>query len=184
MSEFTVRPEDLAGMLEAHEANRRERLLDGLELGAERGRVKILRVTPTDQGEARRGWYVRRLVDEVTLTNDTPHAEILEAGRRPGQAFPPYAPLREWVERHAEELGVGNERTLLASKRTISPEALLREDDAPGDEYERDLDATTRDIQRAIAARGLPAHLMVGSRLDELAGYAAREVKRALQEGP
>lgn len=185
-SQWTVTPEALPGLLEAHEAQRQAAVLDGLELAAERARVAAIAATPTDHGAARRGWTVKRGLSAVELRNDAPYAEVLEKGRRPGRGWPPLAPILEWVKRHADELGVGHERGLVGSREIVGPPDA--EGFVPGEDgatpFEVDAMQTARAIQRAIHARGQRPLGIVSSRLDLFAEWALEEVRAQLEVSP
>jgi hypothetical protein len=52
-----------------------------------------------DQGHYKNAWTHRALPNGAEVSNDSPHAAVIEHGRRPGRPGPPYAPILEWVER-------------------------------------------------------------------------------------
>lgn len=54
---------------------------------------------PVDRGTYRRTWYVEDLDEGVVLYNNSPHAPIIEAGRRKGAKMPPVGLIAEWVRR-------------------------------------------------------------------------------------
>lgn len=80
----------------------------GLLAGAHRGRTILVRRTPKDRGQARRGWRVvkRRSaltgsVYRVDLANDAPYVGVLELGARPHPVSKEgFLSILGWVRRH------------------------------------------------------------------------------------
>lgn len=81
---------------------------------AHRGRAVMVRVTPADQGQLKNSWKVRaskgtgigggRLA--ATLSNDAPHAGIVEGGARPHPVSNEgIAALHAWVWRNRKNFG-------------------------------------------------------------------------------
>lgn len=177
MSTFNCRPEDLAKLIGTHEGARRAAVMDGVEIAAHRALVEVVRHTPVDEGWARKGWVVHRTPSGVELRNDTVHAEILESGRRPGQAPPPLAPILAWVERHQVELGVGRKRSHLLSEKRLGPTG----QGSVVDEGLKDLFQTAQSIRFAIGRRGQKPKRIVASRLSTFARWAAEEARAELE---
>lgn len=188
MPEYTLTADQLPNALEMGELRRQRLIVTGFKLAAERARVEAIQATPVDQGEARRGWEVKKVgADEVQLRNDTIHAEVLELGRRPGRTPPPLAPILEWVYRHADELGVGNARSVLASRQTIGVGySIIRGRNKGRTVWEvEDLEADATNVARAIQAKigrdgSKPLHI-IASRLELFGNWAEEEVQRLLE---
>lgn len=83
MAVIPIRPEMLAAELRARMKQTPEVVNRGLRLGAERGRSRMVRITPRDLGQARNSWRVRVVPKGSELVNDAPHIGILEKGARP-----------------------------------------------------------------------------------------------------
>ena len=84
-------------------------LLRGSHRGAERARGLMVAKTPTDTGELRGSWKVKRgsltgskrTVELAVLVNSAPHAGIVERGARPhGVNRAGIQALSRWVRRH------------------------------------------------------------------------------------
>lgn len=189
MPEYTLSADQLPDIAAQHELARQRTLVRGYRLAAERARVEAIKATPVDQGEARRGWEVVKLADEVQLRNDTIHAEVLELGRRPGQTPPPLAPILEWVYRHADELGVGNARSDIRTRelkgtwysvlwgrgRKRGTEVL------EGPDLEEDATNVALAIQAKIGRDGSKPLHIIASRLEQFGNWAEEEVQRLLE---
>ena len=188
MPEYTVNIERLPEVLAQGEQRRQRRILTGLKLGAERARVEAIRATPVDQGEARRAWEVKTLgTDEVQLRNDTVHAEVLELGRRPGRTPPPLGPILEWVYRHADELGVGNARSDLVTRKTIGTGYSIikgrhkRREFWKVEDVEADATHVARAIQGKIGRDGSEPQHIIASRLPMFGRWVEEEVRQLLE---
>lgn len=114
--------------LRRNEEALREAIARGVSAGLARGRAIMVKATPTDQGQLRASWHVRRRVEgaaglnrnaEATvaeLHNDAPYAGIVELGARPHGLSPSgWAMLYEWVRRHPELWGA---TTITAGRKT------------------------------------------------------------------
>ena len=183
-SKWTLTADELPGLMLSHERARQAAILDGLELAAERARVAAIAATPVDHGTARRSWVVFRGLKSVELRNDAVHAEILEVGRRPGARLPPLDAIREWVERHADDLGIGNARSFVGSRRTVNPMDVVLEDGTVVDAFSIDVEMTAQAIQRAIGARGQKPLGIISSRLSTFGEWAEAEVLDMLRASP
>lgn len=85
-------------------------LLRGSHRGAERARALMVVKTPTDTGQLRASWVVKRgkkpakgqrKIELAVLINDAPHAGIVERGARPhGVNRAGVEALLRWVKRH------------------------------------------------------------------------------------
>lgn len=182
MPEYTLSADQLPDIATQHELARQRTLVRGYRLAAERARVEAIKATPVDQGEARRGWEVVKLGDEVQLRNDTIHAEVLELGRRPGQTPPPLAPILEWVYRHSDELGVGNARSDIRTQQMLgSVEVVRGKKVLKGPDFEADARNVALHIRSKIGRDGSPPMLIIGSRVEMFGRWAEDEVQRLLE---
>ena len=93
----------------------RNAIARGVSNGLMRGRAIMVRETPVDQGQLRASWHVVRRVQGATgvnrtgeatvaeLSNDAPHAGLVELGSRPHGLSPAgWAALYDWVRRHPD----------------------------------------------------------------------------------
>jgi hypothetical protein len=75
----------------------------GLLSAAFRGRVRAVWYTgrrhKVDTGRFRNAWKASPLKNGAMLSNDTPYAAVIEAGRRPGARMPPLGPIEAWARR-------------------------------------------------------------------------------------
>jgi len=102
---------------------------------------------PADIGAYKAGLEVHRLryIKQTRLEANAPHSGVLEHGARPFWA--PIAPLIEWAKRKAADLGIVD---VPAGQQFQGPASLNADEN-------RAAEAFAYAVQRAIAARGLPA---------------------------
>lgn len=106
-----------------------------------------------DQEHFIQGWGHRRIRGGAELGNNTPHAPVLEHGRRPGRPGPPLAPILAWVR-----------RKLVAN----------------GEVEEADAEHVARLIRWEIHHRGTKPHKILGGMQGDLKRWFIEEAKRRL----
>ncbi len=117
---------------------------------------------PVDRGTYRRNFKEDDIPGGIQVYNFSPHAGIIELGRRPGEKAPPLQPIIDWVFRK----GLVKHR----SRGTASASQLAQ---ARGIAFV---------VARAIARRGLPARYVMrnASRaLDKIIRQALRDDMKA-----
>jgi len=150
----------------------KKQILEAALLGAE----VIAKRAPKDIGQLKSSIRAVPTAAGARIVLDAPHAGIMELGSRPH--FPPLQPLIDWVRRHvghvAKDLGV---RTPHAPKstRTKRGAALM----ARYVDYEREIVAVARAIQRKIGRKGTKPRYFVKKSLPDLVKIFARILAKA-----
>lgn len=120
-----------------------------------------------DRGHYVGAWRSRNIRGGAELRNDSPHAAVIEYGRRPGAPGPPIGPILAWVRRKIAggQLTVNVEkkkrrellskyvRPEIASKYTYSPRGKIRQQRRWG---------KVRQVRRFAKVRYRPAVYVVG----------------------
>ncbi len=123
---------------------------------------------PVDRSTYRREWHFDDTREGASVYNSSPHAGVIEYGRRPGARMPPLAAIEAWVHRKGLVLGV----TKKGKRRRLS--SRLTPSQISG--YQAQVRRVAWLIARSIARRGLPAHLI----LETAAKHIDVEIRRAL----
>lgn len=177
MSTKHVSMEQISAVLRADFEEMVEASEDALFRAALKGVRPVVEDTPTDRGQAKAGWDVRRVEGGADLYNDVPYVGVLEAGSRPHR--PPIMPILEWVVRkfglNLELLDAGgsHEDEKKAMKRAKQSFESIK--DVPWRTY-RFAEAIAEKIER----EGSEPHYMVKNNLPKLEAIAKREVEKAL----
>lgn len=112
---IVIKPSQVGKQILGRSRAVRKAIARGAVKGAERGRAILVRKTPTDQGQLRASWKVKRgrvtMLGRTsilaTLLNDAPHAGIVEKGARPHPVSRAgIEALTQWAWRHRRELGI------------------------------------------------------------------------------
>lgn len=149
---------EVGQLLRRHERRVERALVQASREAALRGERVVVEATPADTGEARRGWRVVLTPDGALLTNDAPHALVLEFGSRPHR--PPLMPILRWVMRVA-----------------FDGQAIDDLSDAPDGAV-----AMARAVVETIAKEGTEPHRMVRGNAGRLAKILVTTTRRALEE--
>lgn len=104
-----------------------------------------------DLGQYKRGWLSGPIPGGGELVNGTPHAPVIEYGRRPGRPGPPFAPIFEWVLRKLD---------------------VTDEDDAR---------AIAWAIRNKIHLNGSAPHGILAQTYDEMRGVFRKEAQRRMK---
>ncbi len=111
-------PADLAATIKADFMVRvqdtRDTVRAAVQLHGPRVVTSVIAATvpePVDRGTYKRTWYIEDTEEGATLYNNSPHAPVIEAGRRKGAKMPPVNLIAAWVRRKGiasgpEALGV------------------------------------------------------------------------------
>src|SRR6185295_7665457 len=79
-----------------------------------------------DRAEYKRAWRRTVLKDGAQLRNDSPHAPIIEYGRRPGAKMPPLEPILRWMRRKGI---IASRRTKFSLRTFVVRRALQRDNE-------------------------------------------------------
>jgi hypothetical protein len=133
---------------------------------------------PVDRGTYRRSFKVENLPTGVSFYNYSPHAGIIELGRRPGARMPPIEVIEAWVWRKF--------RVQLAQARREAGKVL----GARKKDYAKQrviLDAESQAVKRMaflvarkIKSKGLPAHRIMKQVEDQLKPMVHKAIRDAL----
>lgn len=174
---ISVTLKELPGALDKGDAAIRAAVAFGARAGAERGRAYIVSKTPTDLGQLRASWKVRKGAGDVfaELVNDAPHIAIVELGARPHMVSAEgWAAIYEWVRRHHRGGKLGGAGSMRPRRTLAAPVGPFKGDDP-------EISAITWGIVRKIQKYGQPATLFVLNSLDTLRTLMATELARALE---
>lgn len=137
-----------------------------------RGLPIVVKATPSDTGQARAAWDVRRVKGGAELYNTAPHAATLEAGAAPHK--PPLMPILRWVVRkwglNLRNLGRPADKKPRRDKRSFES---IKE--VPWGTY-----LVAKSIQEKIEKEGSKPHGMISGNLQKLKLAYAIEVNAAL----
>lgn len=82
-----IEPDALGRELVQRHRKNKKLIRKAAKLGAHRSRARLVKRTPVDTGQMKNGWRVIEHAitrnDLVTISNDAPHAGIIEVGARP-----------------------------------------------------------------------------------------------------
>lgn len=155
--------------------------LRGMFAGAQRGRTILVRRTPKDRGQAKRGWRVRKHpltlggMPRVDLYNDAPYVGVLESGARPHSVSKEgFMSILGWVHRHdlGQLIGPVSKKKSQIIKRTYYGETFVGR---------RALEAdVAMAIVRKLKKYGQKALYFVLRSLPDLQTAMAHEVDRAI----
>jgi len=177
MSTKHVTMEQLSAVLRVDFEEMVEASEGALFRAALKGVRPVVEDTPTDRGQAKAGWDVRRVKGGADLYNDVPYIGVLESGSRPHR--PPMMPIIEWVVRkfglnlELIDAGGSDEDGKKAMKRAKKSFESIK--DVPWRTYRFAL-AIVEKIER----EGSEPHYMVKNNLDKLEAIAKSEVEKAL----
>lgn len=113
---------------------------------------------PVDRGTYRRSFQAEDTPDGVLFGNVSPHAGLIEEGRRAGAPMPPLAPIAAWAQR---------KKIALRGKSVKRQKAAMR---------------IAYVIARAIARRGIPGHHIMAKVDKQLRVLVNMAVKEALSK--
>ena len=152
-----ISPHQVSSELRAHAQRTERALVRASRAAALIGERVVVEATPSDTGEARRGWRVVLMPDGAELVNDAPHALILEFGSLPHR--PPLMPILRWVMR------VAFDGQAIDDIGAAPPEAV----------------AMARAVVEKIASEGTEPHWMVRSNLARLGKILAQTTQFELE---
>lgn len=110
-----------------------------------------------DTGLFRQAWQSGPIPGGAELGNDAPYSDVIEWGRRPMRAGPPFQPIYEWVVRK------------LVANGAVKPE---------------DAEMAAYAIREAIHRRGLPPYNILGTTHQKMRGWFKEAAMRfILQRG-
>jgi len=137
-----------------------------------RGLPIVVKATPSDRGQARAAWEVRKVEGGAELYNTAPHAATLEAGAAPHK--PPLMPILRWVVRkfglNLRNLGRGADKKPRRDKRSFNS---IKE--VPWGTY-----LVAKSIQEKIEREGSKPYGMISGNLSILKLAYAVEISAAL----
>lgn len=165
----------LKGSLRRRARGMKKELQRSAVRAAQRGKVLMRRVTPTDQGQLKNSWRVRKGGEVVGsfwlrpktilayLENDAPYAGVVERGARPHKvSYLGRMAIYEWVRRNRKLFALSGPRQIVAGpKRRGTRGPMLRA-------LEPDLERITWGIVKRIEREGQKPTFFVRNRLDEL----------------
>lgn len=107
----------------------RQRLLERAAMNAaQRGAAEAVRLTDAaglvDVGTYKRSFLVRRTANGAEITNRSPHAGVIEYGRRKGSRPPPVAVIELWARRKLRLPPAEARRAAFAIARNIGRRGL------------------------------------------------------------
>jgi len=151
---------------------------------AHRGRGVMTKQTPVDQGQLKNSWKVRKSMGSgiggdslaATLTNDAPHAGIVEGGARPHKVgLAGWMAIYDWARRNIQfttTLKSGKNKGKQSKPRSMSH-----------DEYSNPmLSEITWGIVNRIAKFGQEPTYFVRNSMWQLHNIAIQEVAKALEK--
>jgi len=175
MAVLSATPGNIGGKVKRRNAEAKRVSARALGRAAHRGRAVMVRQTPVDQGQLKNSWKARRSLGTgigagniaATLTNDAPHAGIIESGARPHPVSNEgIAALHAWVWRHRASFNL-----VTASGRPASGKAAKKA--ALGIAY-----AIAAKIQR----EGQKPTYFVKKSMPQMHNIAIQEVAKALEK--
>jgi hypothetical protein len=139
---------------------------------------------PVDRGTYRRSFRFDAIPNGAVAYNFAPYAPIIELGRRPGAKMPPIDPIIEWVKRK----GIGRQQGPVGSRESMigpgkgrsGPKQLVRRAISPAKLSDRAARGIAFVIARAIARRGMPAHMIIARAAEVIDGHVHAELQREL----
>lgn len=183
----------LPGALALEDVRIRRAVAEGALAGAHRGRAIMVKNTPTDQGQLRAAWRVKRGAAEfdgagemlAELVNDAPHITMVELGSRPHKISPEaWQAIYEWVRRHYRST-TGGVYTLGGAGRMTARGKGFVPGPFKGDDPR--VSAITNAIAWKIRKHGQKPTLFVRNSLDDLRNVMGIELRHHLalaQSGP
>ena len=168
----------------------RKAIARGVVKGAERGRAILVRKTPTDQGQLRASWKVKRgRVTKfarksilATLINDAPHAGIIEKGARPHPVSKEgFLAIFEWAKRHGFR---GARRRFQRGGRTriVGPQQMVMIYGISFADADVQAAQVALGIVRKIRAHGQVGKFFVLKSLPAVEKAMGREINRAIKD--
>lgn len=113
---------------------------------------------PVDRGTYRRSWRFEDMPGGAVVYNFSPHAPVIELGRRAGGRMPPLSVIADWVRRKGVGARRGPQQQVMVTRMVKGKAQQVRKKLR----FKRYTDSELRGIAfvvaRAIKARGLPAH--------------------------
>lgn len=177
-------PQQLAARLKRDAERLPHAVVLGIRAGAQRGRTLLVRRSPVYTGQFKNSWRVRSVPAGAVLSNDAPHAGIIECGARPhAVSRDGVEALREWVRRvmggevrlNLKEQGVKASR--MVTRRAAGPGFTYRERVKSIDEA---IEIIVWGIVRRLKAEGQKGLWIVKKHLDVMRGWLDIEVRRSV----
>lgn len=182
MADRTIKLSQLGAELEKHGRGVMRAVSRGVFLGAQFGRTRLVKATPTDQGQLRNSWKVSRvrrgpgMADDVELINEAPHAGIVERGARPHKVSAEgWASIYQWVLRHRRSLGLTTKTGRLKPHRPKFGDVRTRTDVDPV------IASITWAIVKKIEKYGQKPTFFIRNRVQEITELVQVEVERELR---
>jgi hypothetical protein len=191
MARIKLAPHELAGELKARAQKTPDVLRRAAVLAAHRGRSIMVRRTPTDRGQMKNAWRVRRLGDIATkkemvdLVNDAPYAGIVEMGARPHSVSREgWDAIYGWVYRHRQYFAAG--RTTKGRKKTMKKYVMEGTSARSGAQaetgYNPIIAAITWGIVKRIREKGQLPTYFVRDSMDDLRDAYSTSVERQIAQ--
>lgn len=133
---------------------------------------------PVDRGTYRRAFKFEDIPGGAVAYNSSPHAPIIEDGRRAGARMPPLGVILEWVKR--KKIGAEVKGPVQAFSGPRQRGGKNRSDRARAVENQQHWIALQ--IARKIKARGLPAHHILRLASDKLEVLIRGELAKLIAE--
>ena len=165
MASITLTPAQLTARLKQDAARFPAAIPVGLKRGAHRGRALLVSQSPVDTGQFKNAWRV----DGTSVTNDAPHAGIIERGARP-----------HTVNRAGVEAIKAWVRRVLGAKLKVTMRAQTGKARVSKDAFEAQIESVTWAIITKLKKEGQKGHFIVERNLETLARFAREEVERVL----
>jgi len=175
MAIIPINPKDLPKELRARLKLTPKLVRGGLIVGAQRGKALLVRKTPVDLGQMKNSWRVRKdTKGGAVITNDAPHAGIIEKGARPhGVSKEGQAAIRAWVRRHFR-IQVWSKPG--RSGGSIATGTRMRS------QKDKELDRITYLIVRKLQTEGQKPTYLVHDSMPQLERFAKAEVQRLIKK--
>jgi len=164
--------------------------------GAARGKALLARVSPTDLGQLRSSWEIKRTGMGISgtaaaftrsgtlavLQNNAPHAGIVELGARPHPvSWEGFEAIYFWVYRHRHYFGMV---TKSGRRKRVDAKGWQSSGRSGGEVWEEnpEIASIARGIIWKLAREGQKPTYFVQSKLDFLQDYVAIEFVRLLKK--
>jgi hypothetical protein len=189
MATVRTTPRKVVGQIKRGNRQTLRAIVRGSNVAAARLRPLLARATPTDTGQAKSSWTVRRSTIErvgiirrtfelASVESDAPHMGILERGARPHWLSPEAMEmLYEWVRRHFRLVGRRDQRRAVSGRELKAQKKRGRR--VKGGAFEDPLlTEITWAIARNIAEQGQEPRYFVRALLPKARDLMGAEIDR------
>jgi hypothetical protein len=182
---LVLTPEQFGLVVEQLPAELELKIVAGLRSAAQRGKVEVVHQIDTAEphparnfGELRNSVKVSRLRDGALLSVDAPHAPFMEHGIRP--TWVPLAPLIVWATRKFKSSFLAAApKVTKGMSRYAKMVARSERQRAVSEETMTDV---ARNVQRAIARRGIAPRHYFAKAAASLPKFVHEEIKHELEK--